>query len=111
VLAGHAASLLCAYRIDPFHRHAHRGGLHRVVCCHSHLVPVDDYERLDRAVERALDETFGSDAEELCSLLTARYPSVTSMPAAEETLFAVRCLSPSIGDALLDRGREHYRSG
>src|SRR5437899_1284920 len=30
VLAGHTASLLCAYRIDPFDRHARRGVLHRV---------------------------------------------------------------------------------
>jgi len=111
VLADQGVSLLCAYRIDPFDRHAHRGMLHQVSRCHSHLVPVDDYERLDRAVERALGETFGSDAEELRRLITARYPSATSMPAAEATLFAVRSLSARVGDAVLDLAGLHYRAG
>lgn len=111
ILADEGLSLLCAYHIDPFDRQAHRGVLHQVSRCHSHLVPVDDYERLDRAVERALGETFGSDAEELRQLITTRYPKPTSMPAAETALFAVRSLSPSIADALLDRARHHYRAG
>jgi hypothetical protein len=111
LLADQSVALLCAYRIDPFDRHAHHAGLHQVSRCHSHLVPVDDYERLDRAVERALGDTFGADAEELRHLITTRYPSATSMPAAEAALFAVRHLSPSIADALLDRARHHYRAG
>ena len=59
VLADQGVSLLCAYRIDPFDVRAHRGVLHQISRCHSHLVPVDDYDRLDRAVERALGDTFG----------------------------------------------------
>ena len=109
VLADQGVSLLCAYRIDPFDLHAHRGVLHQVSRCHSHLIPVDDYERLDRAVEHALGDTFGQDAKELRQLITTRYPPATSMPAAEAALFAVRSLSPSIADALLDRARHHYR--
>jgi len=62
VLADQGVSLLCAYRIDPFDVRAHRGVLHQISRCHSHLVPVDDYDRLDRAVERALRDTFGQDA-------------------------------------------------
>jgi len=110
VLADQGVSLLCAYRIDPFDAHANRGVLHQVSRCHSHLVPVDDYERLDRAVERALGDTFGQDASELRRLITTRYPVATSMPASEAALFAVRNLSPGIADALLDRARHYYRA-
>ena len=110
VLADQGVSLLCAYRIDPFDVHAHRGVLHQISRCHSHLVPVDDYDRLDQAVERALGDTFGQDAPELRQLITTRYPVATSMPASEAALFAVRNLSPSIADTLLERTRHHYRA-
>ncbi len=110
VLADQGVSLLCAYRIDPFDVRAHRGVLHQISRCHSHLVPVDDYDRLDRAVERALGDTFGQDAPELRQLIATRYPVATSMPASEAALFAVRKLSPSIADTLLERTRHHYRA-
>src|SRR5947209_7936921 len=110
VLADQGVSLLCAYRIDPFDRHAHRGVLHKVSRCHSHVVPVDDDDRLEHAVERALGDTFGSDAKELGHLITSRHPAGTAMPLAEAVLFAVRNLSSRIGDELLDRARHYYRA-
>ena len=53
VLAARGVSLLCAYQIDNFDRHAHRGVLHQLTRSHSHLVPVEDYARLERAVDHA----------------------------------------------------------
>jgi hypothetical protein len=43
VLADQRVSLLCAYRIDNFDRHAHRGVLHQISRVHSHLIPLEDY--------------------------------------------------------------------
>ena len=56
VLAARGVSLLCAYRIDPFDGPAHRGVLHELSRSHTHLVPVEDYARFERAVEQACQE-------------------------------------------------------
>ena len=69
----------------------------------------EDYDRLDHVVERALDE-LGGDAAELRRLLASRYPAPASMPPAEAALFAVRKLSPRIGDELMDGARHHDRA-
>ena len=59
VLAERQVSLLCAYQLDNFDPHVHRGLLHRISRSHSHLVPVENYERLDAAVDRAYRDVFG----------------------------------------------------
>jgi MEDS: MEthanogen/methylotroph, DcmR Sensory domain len=92
LLADQGVSLLCAYRIDNFNRNVHRGILHRLCHCHSHVIPVEDYERFDRAVARAYAEVFGTagDGETLQALL------------------ALREVSSNLADSVLDRARLHY---
>jgi MEDS: MEthanogen/methylotroph, DcmR Sensory domain len=110
VLADQGVSLLCAYRVDNFDRNVHRGVLHRLCRCHSHLIPVEDYARLDRAVERAYADVFGTsgDGATLRSLLMADYPSAPKMPSAQGALLALRQVSASLADAVLERARLHY---
>src|SRR5690348_8556745 len=43
------ARLLCGYRLDNFDPDVHRGVLHQITRAHSHLIPIDDYDRLDEA--------------------------------------------------------------
>jgi hypothetical protein len=52
VLTTRSVCLLCAYRLDNFDRHVHRGLLHQISRSHSHVVPVEHYERLESAVDR-----------------------------------------------------------
>jgi KaiC/GvpD/RAD55 family RecA-like ATPase len=110
LLADARISLLCAYRIDNFDRHAHRGLLHRITRCHSHLIPVDDYDRLDRAVDRAYEDVFGSrgSAGDLRRLITANYAAGPEMPSAQAALLALETLVPSVADAVIERTRQHY---
>lgn len=110
VLAEQGVCLLCAYRIDNFDRHAHRGVLHQITRCHSHFIPVDDYERLDRAVDRAYADVFGARAEthNLRELMVSTSPPAAQMPSAQVALFALRALPPSIADAVLERTRHYY---
>jgi len=113
VLAAEGVSLLCAYGIDNFDRWAHRSAIPAVSRCHSHLIPVDDYDRLDRAVARAYEDTFGSlgEAAELRGLVVdARRPPV-DVPAGQRALMALRELSAPLADAVLLRARDHYRRG
>ncbi len=110
VLADTGLSLLCAYSIDNFDRRAHRGVLHQISRCHSHFIPVDDYGRLEQAVDRAYADVFGTrgDPRSLRSLLTARAAANTVMPPAQAALLALNTISTGIADAVLERTRFHY---
>ena len=110
-LADGRVSLLCAYRIDNFDREVHRGILHRISRCHSHFIPVDDYDRLEQAVDRAYKDVFGAfgDPQGLREMLSTRYQSATAMPRAQAALHAVRELTPTIADDVLARARRYYR--
>ena len=55
----------CGYSIDNFDPNTYQGILQGVSRAHSHLVPVEDYARLERAVERAYAEVFGVGATQV----------------------------------------------
>jgi DcmR-like sensory protein len=92
LITEHRVALLCAYKIDNFDRFAHRTVLPQICPGHSHLIPIDNYDCLDRAVDRAYLDVFGvgGDARSLRSLLASRGPSVPVMPSAQAALFAIR---------------------
>jgi hypothetical protein len=110
VLAEQQVSLLCAYRLDNFDHHVHRGLLHRISRSHSHLVPVEDYERLDAAVDRAYRDVFGDrpDTERLRQLLASQPSAAAEMPAAQAALVALRDVRADIADDVLTRARHYY---
>jgi len=110
VLAERPASLLCAYRLDNFDRHVHRGLLHQISRSHSHVVPVEHYQRLESAVDRAYREVFGAegDTASLRDLLVAGAPATPAMPSAQAALLALRGLRTDIADAVLERARHYY---
>jgi len=111
-LAETGASLLCAYRMDNFDRRLQRGVLHDITACHSELIPVEDYDRLERAVTRAYHEIFGAagDAESLRQHIVARCDIGTKMPPAEAALLALHEVTPFIADSVIDRARRHYNA-
>jgi hypothetical protein len=110
VLASRRVSLLCAYGIDNFDRQAHRRVLHQLSRCHSHLVPVEDYERFEHAVDRAYHEVFGAggDAGQLRELIGRSHAGTTVMPAAQAALVALRDVRRDLADDVLARARRHY---
>jgi hypothetical protein len=110
LLAERQVSLLCAYRLDNFDQRVHRGLLHRISRSHSHLVPVEDYERLDAAVDRAYREVFGdrSDTAALRELLVSQPSAAAAMPPAQAALVALRDVRADIADDVLARARRYY---
>jgi hypothetical protein len=110
VLAERRVSLLCSYRLDNFDHHVHRGLLHRISRSHSHLVPVEDYARLDAAVDRAYRDVFGdrSDTTRLRELLVAQPSACVAMPPAQAALVALRDVRADIADDVLTRARHYY---
>jgi DcmR-like sensory protein len=110
VLAARGGSLLCAYRIDNFDRRAHGGVLHQLSRSHSHLVPVEDYARLERAVDRAYHEVFGADSEAglLREILGQPPAGGPAMPPAQAALLALRNVRSDLADDVLERARRYY---
>jgi KaiC/GvpD/RAD55 family RecA-like ATPase len=106
-------ALVCGYSIDTFDPGSYNGLLQRVMSAHSHFVPAEDYVRLDRAVERAYVEVFGSeqDAANLRRAFLAHYARPAAMPDAQAAILAAREFVPSVAaDALVERVRHHYQN-
>jgi hypothetical protein len=110
LLATHGISLLCGYSLDNFDRHHHRGLLQQVSAVHSDLIPVEDYARLERAVDRAYVDVFGAtgDVRTLREMFLTHFARPAAMPDAEAAILAAREFAPTTADILLDRVRHHY---
>ena len=113
LLAEEAIGLVCGYAIDVLDPASYKGLLQGVVSAHSHLGPVEDQERLDRAVAQAYLEVFGPgrDAALLRREFLAHYARPAVMPDAQAAILAAReFVSAAAADELLDRVRHHYLS-
>ena len=111
ILQIHRISLLCGYSADALEPHAYRGLVQGVCATHSDLVPVEDYERLAHAVDRAYLDTFGTsgDASELRRTLLEVWVNRTTMPEAQAAILAVHDFVPATAQILLERVAQHYR--
>jgi hypothetical protein len=105
----HDIAIFCSFVMDNFDSEVHTRMLPRLGQNHSHLIPVEDYARLERAVADALCETVGSD--EACILeetLLARVRSPFQMPRSQALLLALRECLPVVADSVLARTRTYY---
>jgi hypothetical protein len=95
--------------MDNFDGEVHARMVPRLGENHSHLIPVEDYARLERAVTDALHETVGSDdARVLEGQLLAAHKSKFNMPRSQALLLALRQVLPGIADTVLQRSRSFY---
>jgi MEDS: MEthanogen/methylotroph, DcmR Sensory domain len=102
-------ALFCSFLMDNFNGEVHTRMLPRLGENHSHLIPVEDYARLERAVAEALRETIGPvEAPVLEGQLLSRYPAPFHMPRPQALLLALRQALPLIADAVLQRSRTLY---
>jgi MEDS: MEthanogen/methylotroph, DcmR Sensory domain len=108
---GHDIAIFCSFLMDNFKGEVHTRMLPRLGENHSHLIPVEDYARLERAVADALRETVGPDeALVLEGQLLSRYPAPFHMPRPQALLLALRQVLPLVADAVLQRSRTLYAS-
>jgi uncharacterized protein (DUF2336 family) len=76
---------------------------------HSHLIPVEDYARLERAVADALRDVVGpEEARVLEGRLLSDYRQPFAMPRPQALLLALRQAVPTVADPVLQRSRELY---
>jgi hypothetical protein len=101
-------AIFCSFVMDNFNGEVHARMLPRLGQNHSHLIPVESYARLERAVAEALRETVGADeASVLEERLLSRH-SPFQMPRSQALLLALRDTLPGVADAVLARSRKLY---
>ena len=107
----HEIAIFCSFVMDNFDGEVHARMLPRLGQNHSHLIPVEDYARLERAVADALRETVGADeARVLEQQLLSRYAAPFQMPRSQALLLALRDTLPLVADSVLTRSRKLYRA-
>jgi hypothetical protein len=105
----HEIAIFCSFVMDNFNSEVHSRMLPRLGQNHSHLIPVEDYARLERAVTEALRETVGeSDARVLEEQLLPNYSPEFQMPRSQALLLALRESLPEVADSVLKRSRHLY---
>jgi hypothetical protein len=107
----HEIAIFCSFVMDNFNGEVHTRMLPRLGQNHTHLIPVEDYARLERAVADALRETVGADeARVLEQQLLARAPSPFQMPRSQALLLALRETLPALANSVLARSEKLYRA-
>jgi hypothetical protein len=105
----HDIAIFCSFLMDNFDGEVHAHMLPRLGTNHSHLIPVEDYARLELAVAHALRETVGAkEARALEQRLLSEYSRSFDMPRAQALLLALRQALPTIASPVLQRSRELY---
>jgi hypothetical protein len=107
----HEIAIFCSFVMDNFNGEVHSRMLPRLGQNHSHLIPVEDYARLERAVADALRDTVGAEeARVLEEQLLSGYSSPFHMPRSQALLLALRDTLPRVADSVLARSRKLYRA-
>src|SRR3954462_7462720 len=89
LLHHHEIAIFCSFVMDNFNSEVHSRMLPRLSQNHSHLIPVEYYARLERAVAEALRDTVGpNDARVLEDQLLSRYSAAFQMPRSQALLLA-----------------------
>jgi hypothetical protein len=105
----HEIAIFCSFVMDNFNSEVHSRLLPRLGQNHSHLIPVEDYARLERAVKGALRQTVGADdAQVLEQELLANYSPALRMPRSQALLLALRESLPDVAQSVLTRSRALY---
>jgi len=104
-------AIFCSFLMDNFDGDVHARMLPRLGENHSHLIPVEDYARLERAVFDALRDTVGPDESRVLEgQLLSRYPGLFHMPRSQALLLALRQTLPLVADDVLHRSRNLYQA-
>lgn len=102
--------LLCSYRMDNLAAPTHDGPLREVCVGHTRLLPEEDEQAFEAAVDRTLMDLFGEeDARGVAEMFTTRRPMPTQMPRAQSLLMALHEVDPRLGRRVLDGVRSKLR--
>jgi DNA-binding NarL/FixJ family response regulator len=104
-------AIFCSFLMDNFNGDVHARMLPRLGENHSHLIPVEDYARLERAVSDALREAVGPDESRVLEgQLLSLNSDTFHMPRSQALLLALRQALPFVAEDVLQRSRMLYRA-
>ncbi len=110
LLDSHSFSLLCAYPVDLFGKLFDMDILDAVFCAHSHFVPSKDGERLEGAIDRAMEGVLDTRLETFRrSVSESRFGRWPPLPPAEAAILWLRKTLPHKADDVLARARQLYQ--
>jgi hypothetical protein len=98
-------SMLCAYYLDNLDSQAYGGPLESMCKVHTHLIPVRDYARFDRAVHEAATKVLDGPLAQILLSLSANHRPPTQMPPGQATLLWLRQNMPRTADRVLNELR------
>jgi hypothetical protein len=100
-------SLLCAYGVDVFDRDAQLNVLPHVWHAHAGAVASEEAERMHDAVDAALGDVLGRDAEKVYALVAAQVREDV-VPRSQLVLMWVSAHMPRTAERVLAAARAHY---
>jgi hypothetical protein len=105
----HDFTLFCAYEGDGLSAEFHGRAAESVYREHSHVVPSEDYGRLTRAVDDAMDEVLGAaPSAALRPMIAAGKRRESVLPGAQASLLWIQSHLPGRIDDVLASARRHY---
>jgi len=103
----HAFSLLCAYRVDNLDPTAYYGDIECLCATHTHFIPAQDFDQLEKAVSKASENVMGVSLSGMMGSI-AKFPHPTTiMPAAQASLLYISKTMPVTTDYILTQVRSH----
>jgi len=110
LLARSSFSLYCAYSIDVFGKDFRVPPLEGLLRAHTHLMPCEPDGNLEAAIDSAMDETLGANANSVRRLIQSNDQSSWAvMPKAETTILWLRTNLPDEAAQIIERARDIYR--
>jgi hypothetical protein len=101
-------SLLCGYHLDVFDRESQAATLPDVCRAHSHVLPVLDPARLQRAVDQALEEVLGAAEAGKVYVVVGQELRGDRVPMAQVLLMWVSEHMPALAERVLASARTRY---
>src|ERR1700678_4597337 len=104
-------AIFCSFLMDNFNGDVHARMLPRLGENHSHLIPVEDYSRLEQAVSEALRDAVGPDESRVLEdRLLSRFSLSFHFSRSQAFLLALRQTIPLVADDVLQRSHTLYRT-
>jgi hypothetical protein len=101
-------TLLCGYGLDVFDRQSQTGTLPQVCRAHSHVLPVLDPARLQRAVDQALEEVLGAAEAGKVYVVVAQQLRADRVPMAQVLLMWISEHMPALAERVLASAQARY---
>ena len=112
VLAGgEEFSLFCGYPIDVFADAFDVAHVHELLCAHTHVLPGGNASAMEAALDRAMSEVLGDQAEVVRrGAGAASHPAWGTVPGVEATILWLRNHQPAYAAEILSRASMYYRA-